>query len=703
MRLIYNTDSARLQKGFDDTTPVTISEILRAERTAEVPLELFLVDNNGGYDTPGSSDYEVVLGRAGQKLNTGILTLTWTGTTEAIDLSKPKLRERIEAALNSIAEIATAGGVDVETLDSGRAYSITFRSAGSRAAITASVAESIQPAGVYLSEATAGNGSTKEVQILTLEEAALAEVTTSGWSANSAPALAISTIVEGTASTREVVEVSVSNDPAPGSFFVLSDSQPISTEATAAQVKAILNTLLSDDIGSVKKTGQRKWQITYASNGDKTALSAGSGNLVKRPSVTATLALTTTGLAYAAKEDGTPLSVGFTLRKGEEVYYQEDITLLEPAAELTSSSAPLSPTGSTVFKLGGTDVAQLENVALTGLSYDGTTLSRDASDVASVFGRTGTVAATSGDYTAAQVTNALDKTGDTMSGELAMGTSKITGVGDGTSAQDAVTKTQLDAKASSSDLSSHTGSTSNPHSVTASQVSAVPLDGGVTINGSITMGGTLDMQNNSIYYAYLYSCYLYSDLDAQSSYKVTNLTDGSASGDAVNKGQLDLKLDLSGGTMSGGVDFGSYYISNGIWYGGTLSGDLDASSAKLTNLAAGSSDNDSVRFDQLRTSINTQTGTTYTLVAGDARSLVRINNASDHTLTVPDDLIQPGDQITIMRIGAGAVEIEAASGVTINSVGGKKKLANQFSAATLVCITKGTGASEFDLIGDLTS
>ena len=176
MRLIYNTDSARLQKGFDDTTPVTISEMLRAERTAEVPLELFLVDNDGGYDTPGSSDYEVVLGRAGQKLNTGILTLTWTGTTEAIDLSKPKLRERIEAALNAVSEVDTAGGVDVETLDSGRAYSITFRSAGSRAAITASVAESIQPAGFYLSEATAGNGSTKEVQILTLEEAALAEI-----------------------------------------------------------------------------------------------------------------------------------------------------------------------------------------------------------------------------------------------------------------------------------------------------------------------------------------------------------------------------------------------------------------------------------------------------------------------------------------------------------------------------------------------
>ncbi len=694
MRLIYNTDSARLQKGFDDTTPVTISEMLRAERTAEVPLELFLVDNDGGYDTPGSSDYEVVLGRAGQKLNTGILTLTWTGTTEAIDLSKPKLRERIEAALNAVSEVDTAGGVDVETLDSGRAYSITFRSAGSRAAITASVAESIQPAGVYLSEATAGNGSTKEVQILTLEEAALAEVTTSGWSANSAPALSISTIVEGTASTREVVEVSVSNDPAPGSFFVLSDSQPISTEATAAQVKATLNTLLSDDIGSVKKTGLRKWQITYASNGDKTALSAGSGNLVKRPAVTATLALTTTGLAYAAKEDGTPLPLGFTLRKGEEVYYQEEITLLEPAAELTSSSAPLSPTGSTVFKLDGTDVAQLENVALTGLSYDGTTLSRDASDVASVFGRTGAVTATSGDYTAAQVTNALDKTGDTMSGDLAMGTNKLTGVGDGTDAQDAVTKTQLDAKASSSDLTSHTGSTSNPHSVTAAQVSALPLSGG-TLTGAVTTAAMVHGITST----------------SSSSYSAT----GSERVIAVSySGAATVYLPASptAGQVITVVDYYGYASTSGYEitvrpYSGTIEGRTSA----VINIAYGSStfiaDSSSnwqilSSGSKTRLTKNDQTGTTYTLTAGDVNRIIRVNaGASDHTLTVPDNLIDEGESISVIRIGSGNVELSAASGVTINSVGSRKKLANQYSAATLVCVTKSSGASVFDLIGDL--
>ena len=40
-----------------------------------------------------------------------------------------------------------------------------------------------------------------------------------------------------------------------------------------------------------------------------------------------------------------------------------------------------------------------------------------------------------------------------MSGALAMGTNKITGVGDGTDAQDAVTKTQLDTKQATIDSS----------------------------------------------------------------------------------------------------------------------------------------------------------------------------------------------------------------------------------------------------------
>ncbi len=418
MRLIYNSDAKRLQKDFDDNTPITVAEMFRSERTGSVPLELFLVDNDGGYATPGTSDYEVVIGRQAQELTTGKLKLTFTGTTEEIDLSKPKLATRIEAALNAVSEINSAGGVDVIELNNGRAYQITFRSNGSRAAITAGVSDSMQPASALISEVTAGTGSSREIQLLTLEEASLAEVGTNAWSANSNPALAISTLVEGTANTREVSQLSISGDPAPGSFFVVSNSEPIPTEATAAQVKSILNSALSSDIGSVKKTGERIWQITYKTNGDKTALSAGTHNLVKRPSVTGTLSLNTTALAYAANSDGSDLSIGFTLRKSNEVVLSEKINLSEPFAEVLGSSAMLNNDSiGALFSISSNDVGKGKAIALSGgLTYDGTTLNAPH----------------------------LQLTGGTMSGAVAMGSQKITGLADGTASGDAINKGQLD-------------------------------------------------------------------------------------------------------------------------------------------------------------------------------------------------------------------------------------------------------------------
>ena len=156
--------------------------------------------------------------------------------------------------------------------------------------------------------------------------------------------------------------------------------------------------------------------------------------------------------------------------------------------------------------------------------------------------------------------------------------------------------------------------------------------------------------------------------------------------------QLDYKLPLTGGTMSGSL---------------TLGGTLDANYNLISNLSTPSGDNDAVTLGHLNTSLltakNDQTGTSYTLVAGDARKTVRLNNASTVTVTVPVSVFSAGDVITLFRKGAGGVQIEPVSGsCTINSVGTRRKLANQYSAATLICVTGG-GTPEFDLIGDLKS
>jgi hypothetical protein len=97
--------------------------------------------------------------------------------------------------------------------------------------------------------------------------------------------------------------------------------------------------------------------------------------------------------------------------------------------------------------------------------------------------------------------------------------------------------------------------------------------------------------------------------------------------------------------------------------------------------------------------LNTQTGTTYTLVAGDAGDLVTLNNASAITLTVPLNssvAFAIGTQITIAQAGAGKVTVAGAVGVTVNGAGGLLSLRTQWSAATLIK----TDTNSWILIGD---
>lgn len=107
----------------------------------------------------------------------------------------------------------------------------------------------------------------------------------------------------------------------------------------------------------------------------------------------------------------------------------------------------------------------------------------------------------------------------------------------------------------------------------------------------------------------------------------------------------------------------------------------------------------------LNPSTNAQTGTTYTLVLGDAGKYVEMNNASANTLTVPpnsDVAFSVGTEITVIRTGAGLTTIAPGSGVTVNyysvSGSGTRSIKGQWSAATLVKRATDTWV----LIGNLT-
>ena len=98
--------------------------------------------------------------------------------------------------------------------------------------------------------------------------------------------------------------------------------------------------------------------------------------------------------------------------------------------------------------------------------------------------------------------------------------------------------------------------------------------------------------------------------------------------------------------------------------------------------------------------INAQTGTTYTLVAGDLNDLVTLNNASAITLTVPPSVFSANDVINIAQIGAGQVTLAQGSGVTIQSTGATTtapKLRMNKSSASIIC----TASNTFLVVGDI--
>lgn len=115
---------------------------------------------------------------------------------------------------------------------------------------------------------------------------------------------------------------------------------------------------------------------------------------------------------------------------------------------------------------------------------------------------------------------------------------------------------------------------------------------------------------------------------------------------------------------------------------------IDYNSNTITNLPAANLD----------LTLNAQTGTTYTLVAGDKNKLVTLSNGSAITLTVPTNASVPyatGSQIHIQQLGVGQVTVTGDSGVTVTGTG--TKLRAQYSAATLIK----TGTDSWTMLGDI--
>lgn len=97
---------------------------------------------------------------------------------------------------------------------------------------------------------------------------------------------------------------------------------------------------------------------------------------------------------------------------------------------------------------------------------------------------------------------------------------------------------------------------------------------------------------------------------------------------------------------------------------------------------------------------NAQTGTTYTLVAGDAGKIISLSNGSAITLTLPQDsdaTISVGVYVDLYQLGAGQVTVVAGTGATLRISGLTAKARAQYSRL----VVQKMSANTWLLAGDL--
>jgi hypothetical protein len=110
------------------------------------------------------------------------------------------------------------------------------------------------------------------------------------------------------------------------------------------------------------------------------------------------------------------------------------------------------------------------------------------------------------------------------------------------------------------------------------------------------------------------------------------------------------------------------------------------------------SDNDEI--SGYKGNVNSQTGTTYTVVAADSGKIVDHANAAAITTTLPNNLPQ-GWCCTYAQGGAGQITFSAASGASLRNRQSLSKTAGQYAGVTLyVRSNVGGTAAEYVLMGD---
>jgi hypothetical protein len=158
----------------------------------------------------------------------------------------------------------------------------------------------------------------------------------------------------------------------------------------------------------------------------------------------------------------------------------------------------------------------------------------------------------------------------------------------------------------------------------------------------------------------------------------------------ATKASVDLKAPIASPTFTGTVSG----VTKSMVGLGNVDNTSDADKPVSTATTA------AISTSKTQLELNSQTGTTYTLVLADAGKRVDMSNASANTLTVPPNssvAFPTNTLIFVSQGGAGQTSIAAGSGVTLNTAEGLKveaqyKMVSLIKTATDTWLVIGTVA-----------
>jgi len=258
MDYIVDVENKRLVSSFRSTRSTSPEAVVFGD-TPDINVRL-VESNPASFDLPWryvdltGYSLRVAIGNPGGDPTSGTFTLTFDGDTTA-DLNYNATAAEIDTELNGLASMVTAGGCTVSAVSSG--YQVAFDTVGAQNTITATTDSLFPASSAYIYEATTGDGSTKEVQVVTLEvdNSAYVELTTD----IAAPSATVTTVREGvTDTTSELQRVEIGGDPYLGKWSISiggSTSSAISVDADTADIITAIEGITGIGAGNVVVTG----------------------------------------------------------------------------------------------------------------------------------------------------------------------------------------------------------------------------------------------------------------------------------------------------------------------------------------------------------------------------------------------------------------------------------------------------------------